>query len=92
MRTRIAAPFIAAALLIPLAGCSSQPTQEEIAKSCVKALSARADGDKAKPKDCNGLSDDDYNTLLMSNVLTGGGFVDKNGNVNPDKLLGTDAP
>lgn len=69
-------------------GCSSEKSQDEIAKDCVTALKARADGDKAKPKDCEGLSEDDYQTLLMSHVLTDDlGWVDEDGGVDREKML-----
>ncbi|MFG3170590.1 hypothetical protein [Streptomyces sp. NPDC048200] len=86
---RTATALLAAALLLAGAvGCSSEKSQDEIAKDCVAALKARPDGDKAKPADCKGLSEDDYQTLLMSHVLTDDlGWVDGDGNVDREKML-----
>lgn len=87
---RTATALLAAALLLAggAVGCSSEKSQDEIAKDCVAALKARPDGDKAKPKDCEGLSDDDYQTLLMSHVLQDDlGWVDGDGNVDKEKML-----
>lgn len=93
MRARLTTATLTAALLITgLASCGSPPTQDEIATACVKALKARANGDTSKPKDCDGLTEDNYTTLVMSQVLTDEGYVDKDGNVNYDKLLNTEAP
>lgn len=93
MHARLAVAALAAALLVGgLVGCSSQPTQDEIATACVKALKARADGDTDKPKDCEGLTEDNYTTLVMSQVITDEGWVDEDGNVDYDKLLNTETP
>ncbi|MGW0626448.1 hypothetical protein [Streptomyces sp. NPDC002758] len=80
---------LAAALIaIGVVSCSNEKSQDEIAKDCVAALKVRADGDKKKPKDCEGLSEDDYQTLLMSHVLTDDlGWVDEDGNVDREKML-----
>jgi hypothetical protein len=92
MHARYAATLAAALLIGGLVGCSSQPTQDEIATACVKALKARGDGDTGKPKDCEGLTEDNYTTLVMSQVLHDTGAVDDDGNVDVSKLLNTDAP
>lgn len=91
---RRTAVLLACALLLTGAavGCSSEKSPDEIAKECVTAIKARPDGDKAKPKACEGLSDDDYQALLMLHVLEDGGWVDKDGNVDVDKLLETPSP
>ena len=66
----------------------NNPSYGTIAKNCAHALEVRPDGDQAKPEDCEGLSEDDYQTLLMSHVLTDDlGWVDENGNVDREKML-----
>ncbi|MFE7972992.1 hypothetical protein [Streptomyces shenzhenensis] len=89
-RTTTTAAVLLACLLVAggAVGCSDSKSQDEIAKDCVAALKARAEGDKKKPKDCEGLSEDDYQTLLMSHVLTDDlGWVDEDGNVDREKML-----
>ncbi|CAM5718334.1 hypothetical protein [Streptomyces fumanus] len=88
--TRTTTALLAAVVLLGggAAGCSESKSQDEIAKDCVAALKARAEGDKGKPKDCEGLGDDDYDALLMSHVLTDDlGWVDEDGNVDREKML-----
>lgn len=91
-RTTIAGVALTAAAVLGAAGCSSQPSYNQIAANCAKALAKRPDGDKAKPAACNGLKEKDYDTLVLDAVINKSGLVDKNGNVDVGKLLGTPAP
>ncbi|MET7944268.1 hypothetical protein [Streptomyces sp. NPDC005302] len=86
--------IIATAVVVIAAGVgfaiwrNDNPSYGTIAKNCTHALKARPDGDKTKPKDCEGLSEDDYQTLLMSHVLKDDlGWVDEDGNVDQQKML-----
>jgi hypothetical protein len=65
----------------------SQPSYDDIARACVKALKVRPEGDKAKPKACNGLKEDDYQTLLMAQVIDDLGWTDDEGNFDKNKML-----
>ncbi len=56
------------ACLLALAGCSSEKSQEEIAKECRAALSESATKTD-RPKECEGLPQEDYDALLMAWVL-----------------------
>ena len=69
------------------AGCSSQPTKEEIAEQCAAAIKARPEGDTAKPKACKGLSDHDYAAIVFSHVARKKGWIDKDGNPDMGKVL-----
>lgn len=70
-----------------LAACSDdKKSYEEITADCVQALKDRPKGDTGKPADCKDVKEDDYKTLLMSQVLEDTGMV-KDGEVNVDELL-----
>lgn len=89
MRVRaITTVLLAAALGAGVAGCSSQPSYDQIAANCAKALVARPDGDRSKPAACNGLKEKDYGTLLLDATLNKSGLVNPDGSVNVSKLLG----
>ncbi|WP_432010163.1 hypothetical protein [Streptomyces cucumeris] len=87
MRTHAttAAATLAAGLL--LTACSSGPSQEEIAKQCVAALKDRAEGDKSRPSACKGLSEDDYNTLVIGQAIDDTGWIGEDGEVDKNKML-----
>ncbi|MEU0459188.1 hypothetical protein ABZ322_40990 [Streptomyces sp. NPDC006129] len=90
MRTRTTITAIAL-LLAALTACGSGKSEEEIAADCQKALTTATDATKTnRPGACEGLSQEDYNDLLMSQALKDSGLVDQDGNVNPDELLNTD--
>ncbi|WP_069173487.1 hypothetical protein [Streptomyces griseus] len=65
----------------------SQPSYDDIADNCVAALKERADGDKAKPKACDGLTDDDYDALLMSHIMGDLGWLDDEGRFDKNRML-----
>ena len=85
--------LLAATLLLAggAVGCSDEKSYEEITADCAAALKDRAEGDKAKPEACEGVKEDDYQTLLMSQVLEDTGMV-KDGEVDMDKMLNPDQP
>jgi uncharacterized lipoprotein len=60
---------LAAVLLAGAAGCSSGKSYDEVVKGCQQALKVRPKGVKAKPDACKGVKQDDYDTLLMVQVL-----------------------
>lgn len=72
--------------LAGVAGCSAEKSYEQLTADCAAALKDRAEGDKAKPGACEGVKEDDYQTLLMSQVLEDTGMV-KDGEVDLDKML-----
>lgn len=81
--------LLAACLLLVGAavGCSQEKSYDAIVRDCAQALKDRAADDKSKPAACKGVKEKDYDTLVMGQVLDDGGWVDDDGNVNPDKLL-----
>ena len=84
-RNALTAAIAGATLL--LAGCSSQPTYDESVQQCVKALKARHLDDKAKPKPCEPLKEDDYTLLVASQAMDGLGWTDKDGKFDRNKML-----
>lgn len=75
------------ACLLALAGCSSGPSYDDVVEDCVAALKARPEGDKAKPKACKDVKEDDYSTIVMGMTLDDMGVVDDDGNVDMGKLI-----
>ncbi|GGX99251.1 hypothetical protein [Streptomyces fructofermentans] len=65
----------------------AQPTYDEIATNCASALEDRPKGDKQKPPECDGLKKDDYDALLMSQVLDDLGWTDDEGRFDKNKML-----
>lgn len=75
--------------LLALTGCGK--SEAEIATDCQKALAAGANTTKTeRPDACKGLSQDDYDTLVISQSLKDSGVVDDDGNVDMNKLLDND--
>jgi hypothetical protein len=68
-RTTIA--LLAAALLLAGGALGCSKSQDEIARDCQAALSEKATKTN-RPAECEGLSQDDYDTLLMAWVLKKG--------------------
>lgn len=88
-RTAACAALLALTAITGLTACGSNKSQEEIATDCQKALASGAPAAKAdRPNACEGLSQDDYDALVMSQVLKDTGVIDKDGNVDADELLG----
>ncbi|MCX4622797.1 hypothetical protein ACF09G_13090 [Streptomyces albogriseolus] len=86
MRTRTALTAALLALAALTAACGK--SEEEIANDCKQAL---ASGERAtktdRPDACEGLPQDDYDALVMSQALKDTGVVDDNGNVDLGELL-----
>ncbi|WP_406342288.1 hypothetical protein [Streptomyces sp. NBC_00648] len=84
-RPRTALTLLRAATL---AACGSdKPSLDQIAHNCAKAVEARTEGDKTRPAACNGLSDDDYTALLASKAMDDLGWLDDNGDFDPNRML-----
>lgn len=71
MRRRL---IIAAAILAVLAGGfltwhAWYYSQDQIANRCAPALHARPDGDETRPAACDGLTDDNYSLLNVSDAF-----------------------
>lgn len=75
MRTRTTAVLLLAAALA--AGCSSQPTYDQIADQCIAAVNALPKGaqSKPRPKECERLTDQDYNVISAHKVLRDAGLI-----------------
>lgn len=85
---RIRTIVTAAALLAGLAtvtGCSQ--SYEELTEDCLTALKARAEGDKAKPAECEGVKREDYTTLVMSVAMDDLGWTGEDGKFDKNKML-----
>ncbi|WP_190172933.1 hypothetical protein [Streptomyces mirabilis] len=66
----------------------SRPSYDDIVKGCTKALAAQYKaGGKGKPSACNDVKSDDYDTLVLSSVIDGLGWTDKDGNFDENKML-----
>lgn len=85
-RTTIAAGVL---LLAVLTACGSDKSEEEIAVDCQKALAKSTAGatEKDRPEACEGLPQEDYEALLMSEAMKDTGVIDEDGNVDLDELL-----
>ncbi|WP_435610047.1 hypothetical protein [Streptomyces sp. C10-9-1] len=68
-----------------MAGCSQ--SYEDTVNGCVAALKDRAEDATGRPAACDGVKDDDYTALTISQHLKDGGWVDENGDVDMEKLL-----
>lgn len=90
MRIRTALTAILLALAALTAACGK--SDEEIAADCQKALAKSTAGatENNRPEACEGLAQDDYEALLMSEALKDTGVIDEDGNVDADELLGGD--
>ncbi|TQL21956.1 hypothetical protein [Streptomyces sp. SLBN-134] len=87
MRTRTALTAVLLTLAALTAACGK--SDEEIAADCAKALASGQTATKTdRPDACEGLPDDDYEALLMSQALKDSGVIDKDGNVDAEGLLG----
>lgn len=81
--------LLAACLLAGAAvGCSSERSQDEIAADCRPALSSEATKTD-RPKECEGLTQENYDALLMHWILEQQGVLDKDGNVDLDGVTAT---
>ncbi|MFC0844457.1 hypothetical protein ACFH04_12190 [Streptomyces noboritoensis] len=88
MPTRRPLASLAVLCAAALAACGSdKPSDDEIAHNCAKAVKERAEGDKSKPAACNGLGDDDYTALLVSKSMDDLGWLDDNGDFDPNRML-----
>lgn len=83
---RIRAAAVGVVLLAGLAaGCAQ--SYEEITKDCLAALKARADGDKSKPAECEGVKKSDYFDLVMSVAIDDLGWTGEDGKFDKGKML-----
>ncbi|WP_409469075.1 hypothetical protein [Streptomyces sp. HC307] len=89
MKTRTAAIAALLALAALTAACGK--SEEEIAADCQKALANTTVGvGDERPEACEGLSEDDYNALVISQGLRDSGVIDENGDVDMGELLDDD--
>jgi hypothetical protein len=72
-RNLLVAAVLAVALAIGgTAYWLSRPSYDDIVKGCQKALTAQLKaGGKGKPSACNDVKKDDYDTLVIANVIDG---------------------
>jgi hypothetical protein len=71
----------------------SRPSYDDIVKGCQKALAAQSKaGGKGKPSACNDVKKDDYDALVLSSVIDGLGWTDKDGNFDENKMLDDATP
>lgn len=67
MRRLIASVVAAAGAVLLLTSCGKSEAEKQ--RDCLTAIRARAEGDTNKPKACEAISDDDYHTLIIGEVL-----------------------
>lgn len=85
---RIRTFVTAAALLAGLSGVTGcGQSYEEKTEDCLTALKARAEGDKSKPAQCEGVKRKDYLTLVMSVAIDDLGWTDEDGDFDKNKML-----
>jgi len=71
-RTAVTGTVIAAAAVLGLIGCSNEPSQEEIADRCIKAvdeLEVPPHADDPRPAACEGLDEEDYHLVILRRGL-----------------------
>lgn len=87
---RTTTALLAAALLLAggAVGCSDEKSYEETTADCAAALKDQAAGDNSKPAACEGVKEDDYKVLRLSQGLKDAGAVDESGNPDLGKILG----
>ncbi|MGW1540138.1 hypothetical protein ACWCPM_07720 [Streptomyces sp. NPDC002309] len=88
MRTRTAACAALLALSALTAGCGE--SQEEIAEECRTALASTAvavDVEDVRPEACEGLSQDDYEALVISQGPRDSRDIDENGDIDLGEQL-----
>ena len=64
-----AAAVAVAAAITGLVVWLMQPSYDDIANDCIAALKERTDTDKSKPEACDGLKEDDYMALVVSQAF-----------------------
>lgn len=74
---RIITACAVALLIAGAAGCSK--SQDEIAEDCRQAIDSTSTKTN-RPDECKGLSDDNYQLLLMHRILVDQGLVDDDPN------------
>lgn len=55
-------------------------TQDEIATGCSKALIARGEPSPTRPEACEGLTEDNYDKLVIHSIMVDQGYVDDDPN------------
>lgn len=79
---------VIALLTLGAAGCSSEPSYQEVVKQCAAALQEQQeDGKTGKPAECEGVKEDDYTALSVSAAIDGLGWTNSNGDFDEDKML-----
>ncbi|MGW3166967.1 hypothetical protein ACWC9Q_29735 [Streptomyces sp. NPDC001142] len=87
MRTKTSshiAATITSVLALALTGCGKSAAEQQA--DCRDAITASSTK-TSRPDACKDLSQDDYDALLTSWALRNSGVIDKDGDVDPDKLL-----
>lgn len=79
--------LVAAALLVALTACSSEPTYDESVEFCRKVLLERSESEKGKPKECEPLKQDDYVAVAAAVTVERLGWTDEDGNFDKNKML-----
>ncbi|MFJ7070164.1 hypothetical protein [Streptomyces sp. NPDC101115] len=87
MHNRRALATVALLLTLGSTACSSGPTYDESVKLCHKALVERPEGATGKPKECEPLKADDYDSVNVSATIDRLGWTDENGNFDKNKML-----
>jgi hypothetical protein len=81
MHTRTTTMLVTVTMLLT-AGCGSEPSQDEIADRCIKAVNALDTPphvDDPRPEECEGLADDDYQLVILHRGLQDEGIFGDDG-------------
>ncbi|MFJ3923043.1 hypothetical protein [Streptomyces sp. NPDC090022] len=86
-RTHTAA--VLAGLLLTATACSSEPSYDQTADQCIAAVKARPKDTPARPrpKVCERLTEEDYNTIVVGRVMEDLGWTGEDGRLDPNKLI-----
>ncbi|WP_405531554.1 hypothetical protein OG592_27170 [Streptomyces avidinii] len=66
------------ASLLLATGCSNEPSYDQAAERCIKAVNALPKGAQlhdARPKPCERMTDEDYNLIHAHKTLTDAGLM-----------------
>ena len=92
MHTRTTAAILLAGAGLLIAGCGGGNSYADKTDHCATALAHRAPGDKSRPQQCDGVSQDDYDLLNGDAIMKSMGVIDPSGNVDLSTLFDTPTP
>lgn len=88
-RRTLATVALAAALPL-LAACGD--SYEDKTTACITAVKERTDPDGTRPAACDGISDEDYATIVFGNAIDDLGWTDDEGRFDKNKMIEETTP